>query len=566
MEHVQYTLEETWPQLKTLNELYILLDFPSPFKEWELSIHVGRRGQVQKKWRKKKPNFYTEGLEFVLLQKLDRGIQRTSGPYKFVGREGSFIVLEDSKKRQFAHPEFIERRWRGSLQYRSTAATIWSSRCLCQLCETSMPGSATVGSGRTNTTPRLKQAARAKTTEVPKTTPSTIAKTTAAKRRRGPPKQMQVSVTIGQIGADIEPQVFEQMAAFLQSNADMGVTALERGDSQLQLHIQGMLCIKNSSVRSLKDDIKTAIDWHEGAPLGASICVKSLTQKGLHTVLGMIGYCHKDEDEMHFRVFHKNVTDQQIEEGRKHYVIHGACAYKNRVELHPTNILNRAMQFRRYRCKNPVSISFRGCLRQMLQSCQYIPALRWLVTSAVSRERAETLWRAATVPDSVTLTDVVHIFFARIPQSRYYEPKHPAEVIHEAVKYAEQREEALRYGEGMQGIYDEDEPSSDPKHESPNPDVKHDSRKSEQRLDDSKSEDNVKGVPLIDFTKLEPRDFDPQNTVPLIDFDTYDPREFNKPALKQDLLQAGYALGYRSDGSNESIGYMPDSIPLAVFR
>ncbi|KAL3694995.1 hypothetical protein R1sor_008646 [Riccia sorocarpa] len=311
-----------------------------------------------------------------------------------------------------------------------------------------MQGSATVGSGRTNTTPRLKQAARAKTTEVPKTTPPTIAKTTAAKRRREPPKQMQVSVTIGQIGADIEPQVFEQMAAFLHSNADMGVIALERGDSQLQLHIQGMLC----------------------------------------------------------------------------------------------------------------------CLRQMLQSCQYIPALRWLVTPAVSRERAETLWRAATVPDSVTLTDVDHIFIARIPQSRYYEPKHPAEVIHEAVKYAEQREEALRYGEGMQGIYDEDELSSDPKHEYPNPDVKHDSRKSEQRLDDSKSEDNVKGVPLIDFTKLEPRDFDPQNTVPLIDFDTYDPREFNKPALKQDLLQAGYALGYRSDGSNESIGYMPDSIPLAVFR
>ncbi|KAL3677619.1 hypothetical protein R1sor_027567 [Riccia sorocarpa] len=343
-----------------------------------------------------------------------------------------------------------------------------------------MQGSATVGSGRTNTTPRLKQAARAKTTEVPKTTPPTIAKTTAAKRRRGPPKQMQVSVTIGQIGADIEPQVFEQMAAFLQSNADMGVIALERGDSQLQLHIQGMLCIKNSSVRSLKDDIKTAIDWHEGAPPGASVCVKSLTQKGLHTVLGMIGYCHKDEDEMHFRVFHKNVTDQQIEEGRKHYVIHG----------------------------------------------QYIPALRWLVTPAVSRERAETLWRAATVPDSVTLTDVDHIFFARIPQSRYYEPKHPTEVIHEAVKYAEQREEAVRYGEGMQGIYDEDELSSDPKHEYPNPD----------------------------------------NTVPLIDFDTYDPREFDKPALKQDLLQAGYALGYRSDGSNESIGYMPDSIPLAVFR
>ncbi|KAL3699189.1 hypothetical protein R1sor_017211 [Riccia sorocarpa] len=141
------------------------------------------------------------------------------------------------------------------------------------------------------------------------------------------------------------------MAAFVQENADMGLIALERGDSQLQLHIQGMLCLKSSSVRSLKEDIKAAIDWQEHSPPGASV----------------------------------------------------------------------------------------GCLRQMLHSGQYIPALRWLVSPALSRERAETLWRAATAPETTTLTDVDHIFFARIPQTRYFEPKHPAEIMEEVLRYAEEQ-------------------------------------------------------------------------------------------------------------------------------
>ncbi|KAL3682042.1 hypothetical protein R1sor_000064 [Riccia sorocarpa] len=468
MEHVQYTLEEPWPQLKTLNELYILLDFPSPFKEWELSIHVGRRGQVQKKWRKKKPNFYTEGLEFVLLQKLDRGIQRTSGPYKFVGREGSFIVLEDSKKRQFAHPEFIERRWRGSLQYRSTAATIWSNRCLCQLCETSMP-----------------------------------------------------------------------VDCFCKTVFNQRCYKCDKDDS---------LCRKFSEEKATKK--KRKLDEQQTEELDASLSQDLCLCDSLFNHAGKC-YCG-------FRPNKYNSTSEtscQSENNRSSEddSTHDSQDNSSETQTGATEADAGQRDHRADRSGHRTP-------------GQYIPALRWLVTPAVSRERAETLWRAATVPDSVTLTDVDRIFFARIPQRRYYEPKHPTEVIHEAVKYAEQREEALRYGEGMQGIYDEDELSSDPKHEYPNPDVKHDSRKSEQRLDDSKSEDNVKGVPLIDFTKLEPRDFDPQNTVPLIDFDTYDPREFDKPALKQDLLQAGYALGYRSDGSNESIGYMPDSIPLAVFR
>ncbi|KAL3687149.1 hypothetical protein R1sor_013458 [Riccia sorocarpa] len=40
------------------------------------------------------------------------------------------------------------------------------------------------------------------------------------------------------------------------------------------------------------------------------------------------------------------------------HAIYGASEYKNRLELTPANVLGRALQFRRYRMKNPVSITF----------------------------------------------------------------------------------------------------------------------------------------------------------------------------------------------------------------
>ncbi|KAL3689137.1 hypothetical protein R1sor_015446 [Riccia sorocarpa] len=202
------------------------------------------------------------------------------------------------------------------------------------------PANIIVGRGETSRPRRLKQAARARTSSILTTVIIAKTSTTTAKQRRAPPKQMQVSVTIGRIGTNIDPEVFDNMAAFVEANTDMDIIAVERGDSQLQLHIQGMLCLKTSS---------------------------------------------------------------------------------------------------------------------MLHSGQYIPALRWLVTSALSRERAETLWRAATTPETVTLTDIDHIFFARIPQSRYFEPQHPAQLIEQAAKYAAEQKIPKQEGDYDDEQHDPDD-------------------------------------------------------------------------------------------------------------
>ncbi|KAL2635354.1 hypothetical protein R1flu_006833 [Riccia fluitans] len=94
----------------------------------------------------------------------------------------------------------------------------------------------------------------------------------------------------------------------------MGVLALERGDAFLQLHVQGMMSLKTSSTRSLKAEIKSWIGWDYHGLIGGSICIKSLRNRGLHTVIGLIGYCLKDEGLDHFRFYSKNVSDEQKDE------------------------------------------------------------------------------------------------------------------------------------------------------------------------------------------------------------------------------------------------------------
>ncbi|KAL3691406.1 hypothetical protein R1sor_005057 [Riccia sorocarpa] len=243
------------------------------------------------------------------------------------------------------------------------------------------------------------------------------------KPRRVPEKMFDMSLTISIPGTDIKGETFDVLVNFLEERAEMGVLVLERGDSHLQLHIQGLLRISTSSTRALKTEIRDRIGWQEAGPLGGSICVKSLKYKGLHTVIGIIGYCLKDEGEEHFRFHSKNVSEAQKEEGKRVHAIYGASEYKNRLELTPVNVLGRALQFRRYRVKNPVTITCIRCVREMFYSGHYMPGFRWLTSAKVSPLRAERIWRACTNPQSVEVADCRNILFGIDTPARYFEPE-----------------------------------------------------------------------------------------------------------------------------------------------
>ncbi|KAL2651038.1 hypothetical protein R1flu_019166 [Riccia fluitans] len=109
----------------------------------------------------------------------------------------------------------------------------------------------------------------------------------AKKPRRVPEKLFDVSLTIGIPGKNVDDKVFDLLVKWLEYRAEMMVLALERGDSFLQLHVQGMVRVKTSSTMILKRKIKEVIGWESNGPVGASVYLKSLHYKGLHTIISI---------------------------------------------------------------------------------------------------------------------------------------------------------------------------------------------------------------------------------------------------------------------------------------
>ncbi|KAL3690285.1 hypothetical protein R1sor_016594 [Riccia sorocarpa] len=124
-----------------------------------------------------------------------------------------------------------------------------------------------------------------------------------AKEKRVPPKQMDL-ITIGLVGRDIDLAVFDKLCQYFQVSPSiaLAMVAVERGDSNLHLHLQSVVSAKTTSIRVFKSDVSKAIGWYTEAPVGSLICVKSLTNRGLHTLTGLISYCLKDENEEHFKM------------------------------------------------------------------------------------------------------------------------------------------------------------------------------------------------------------------------------------------------------------------------
>ncbi|KAL3695241.1 hypothetical protein R1sor_009317 [Riccia sorocarpa] len=188
---------------------------------------------------------------------------------------------------------------------------------------------------------------------------------------------MDVSITTGQVGSDVAADVFDKTALYIQQEVVMVLIAFERDETNLQLHIQGVMTIIANSIRSINTDLTKAIGWDTHPPEGGVVCIKSVKNQGLHTVTGLIGYCLKVEEEHHFRVYMKNVSEQQMEEGKK---------------------------------------------------WQYLPELKWLVMPSASKVHAERLWLTVVHPEAVTMTKVDHIFFNYDQSDRYFEVREPGQI------------------------------------------------------------------------------------------------------------------------------------------
>ena len=186
-----------------------------------------------------------------------------------------------------------------------------------------------------------------------------------------------------------------------------------------------MVCrLVTSSTTMVSKLIKTYLGWNDvkKAPGGHHILTKTLRNTGLHTFIGMLGYCIKDKGEDHFQCVRKNVTHEQMEEGLEEYIKYGTPFAKNRIVLTHTNLIERVATYCRYKMKTQLDSTLLGTLLPMLRSGQFIPSASWVLPvhqGGMEYNRAAALWKCMINLQAIEMDDVTQIFFEHTnPSSR----------------------------------------------------------------------------------------------------------------------------------------------------
>lgn len=174
------------------------------------------------------------------------------------------------------------------------------------------------------------------------------------------------------------------------------------------------MALQLSSAASLNKMLRKVITTHSRVPNMQSliICVRKLSNQGLHTWRGIIGYCLKQPVAPPVML---NVSDEDITLGIQRFLEFGSSNPHNRVVLTAQNILGRAFVFQVYRMRD-LSSNLTDVLLSMLRSGSYYASPDWAVIRGSGRLKfhaasVAAIWRTMQFPDAVTRRDVDLIFF-----------------------------------------------------------------------------------------------------------------------------------------------------------
>jgi len=229
----------------------------------------------------------------------------------------------------------------------------------------------------------------------------------------------QFSITIAMRTEDIDVNHYlPKLERFLERRCLRGMFATERGGKLQHLHIQGVIELKLQTGREVRKLLILAMGWETAAtkpPLGM-IMVKVLSQQGLHTFLGLVGYCVKDERRDHFQIVAKNITEADFNKGRSEYVLYGKVDESDRVELNVKSLMPRMVQYFRYCYKKQIAgtIDILDVLTDMIKSGKYYFSPAWCVGNqarGIDMRRFRALWLTAVMPQNTTPEDVQQILF-----------------------------------------------------------------------------------------------------------------------------------------------------------
>ncbi|KAG2445121.1 hypothetical protein HYH02_008987 [Chlamydomonas schloesseri] len=192
--------------------------------------------------------------------------------------------------------------------------------------------------------------------------------------------------------------------------------AYERGTDAEHGHLQAVIEVDGTSAAAASKWVQRILAGLRGLHVR---CV-SLTQNGMHTFKGMLGYVCKDAGQPHFRLVIQGVTSTELLEGLGEYALYGECCLKKRKELGHTNWMERAFHWVIARCGGFTDSRFSvsATLTAMIRSGKYYPSaawslVRWGGAAMVDRAKAETIWRMVAAPADTRQEDVNRVFFSK---------------------------------------------------------------------------------------------------------------------------------------------------------
>lgn len=160
-------------------------------------------------------------------------------------------------------------------------------------------------------------------------------------------------------------------------------------------------------------------------PQECVVC-KALTNIGLHTFRGMIGYFLKDTGSTHFDVSMKNISNDDVVEGKTLHVIYGRSDLKSRVILTHKNVTDRMYIWHKYKTNKQLTTMSMSILTDMVRSGLFMPTSSWIIPfndQGMDHKLMSSLFKIMVDPVNNMREDVCQVFMKKrqYVKGRYFD-------------------------------------------------------------------------------------------------------------------------------------------------
>eukprot|EP00752_Nemacystus_decipiens_P009647 g8618.t1 len=228
------------------------------------------------------------------------------------------------------------------------------------------------------------------------------------------------SVTIGaRGGGNIRESVFKDGCDWMRKRAVRGVTSMERGDINGNLHLQAVWTLglkkdygdTKKEEAALRRKLRADCGWTSADKV--KITIKRLIKQ--QTFSGMVGYVSKDEGRSHFKTVTKGVSRTEVNIALAEYrTLKRSVVSELRTDVGKKNFWGILRRFKQEHLRG-ISVSPLQLAVWLINDCGCMPSHTWICpTSAYPMEaaRCDAYFTALMSPSLFTRKDGYLLFFS----------------------------------------------------------------------------------------------------------------------------------------------------------